>query len=44
LDLEIDRIGPAHIDPSMKEEDTLHLLNKEENEGNPWDSLTDEGF
>lgn len=27
----------------MKEEDTLQLLNKEENEEDPWDALTDDG-
>jgi len=43
LDLDITRIGPANIDPSMKEEDTLQLLNKEENEEDPWDALTDDG-
>lgn len=28
----------------MKEEDIANLLNKEENEGDPWDLLSDEGF
>ena len=35
LDLHITRIGPAAIDPSMKEEATLQLLNNEENEEDP---------
>ena len=42
LDLHITRIGPAAIDPSMKEEATLQLLNNEENEEDPMDVLTDE--